>query len=342
MKKLVLFSFLFIAGLGYSQETGSPVAYMNYFSVESEKVQADMWDYTRSVSHGRSARKVEKRRMELIKSSNAALNKAEAAKDYNGSSEYKDAVVEFFRIINIVLKEDYAEIVDMEAVAEQSYDDMEAYMLARELASEKQSEAGKQLGEAQKKFASDNDVELIKSSDALDSKMEIASEVYRHYNAIYLIFFKSNKQEMYLLDAIGTGDLSAIEQNKEALKTTSEEGLGKLDEVELYKGDKSLVLATKALFEFYLQEVEDTQLAVDYFLKSENFKKIKESFDQIKEKNRTQENVDQFNNAVNEMNGAVEAYNKANEVNNKLRSDLVDGWNKTAEKFTNEHVPKGK
>lgn len=342
MKNLVLFSFLFVAGMAFSQNSDSPVAYMNYFSVESEKIQKDMWDYTRSVSHGRSARTVEKRRMELIKSSNAGLNKAKAAKDFNGDSEYKDAVVEFFRIINIVLKEDYAKIVDMEAVAEQSYDDMEAYMMARQLANEKQSEAGSSLGEAQKKFAKDNDVELLESSDPLDTKMEIASQVYKHYNAIYLIFFKSNKQEMYLLDAIGTADLSGIEQNKEALKATSEEGLGKLEAVELYKGDKSLVLATKALFEFYQKEVDDTQLAIDYLLKSENFKKIKESFDQIKEKNRTQENVDQFNNAVNEMNAAVEAYNEMNEANNKLRGNLVDEWNDAAEKFTNKHVPKGK
>lgn len=342
MKKLILFTFLFISGLGYSQNTDSPVAYMNYFAEESEILQSDMWDYTRSVSHGRSARKVEKRRAELIKSSDAALAKAQKAKDYNGSSEYKDAVVDFFRIMNLVLKEDYAKIVDMEAVSEQSYDAMEAYMLAREMASDKQSEAGKVLAEAQKKFAADNDVELITSSDPLNDKMEIAGEVYDHYNEIYLIFFKSNKQEMYLLDAIGASDLSGIEQNKEALKSTVEEGMGKLDNVELYESDKTMVLATEALFKFYEKEVEDTQLAIDYLLNLENFQKIKESFDQIKEKNRTQENVDQYNNAINEMNGAIEAYNKMNEINNKERSKLVDGWNNAAEKFTDKHVPKGK
>jgi hypothetical protein len=103
-----------------------------------------------------------------------------------------------------------------------------------------------------------------------------------------------------------------------------------------------MVDATEALFKFYQKEVEDTQLAIDYFLKAENFMKIKEGFDQIKEKNRTQENVDEFNNAVKEMNAAVEAYNKVNEVNNKTRGSLIDGWNNAADKFTNKHVPKGK
>ena len=35
----------------------SPVEYMNSFSTEYQKIQQDMWDYTSSVSHGKSARK---------------------------------------------------------------------------------------------------------------------------------------------------------------------------------------------------------------------------------------------------------------------------------------------
>jgi len=341
MKNIVLFSVLFICGIGYSQDMTNASTYMKYFSDESEVIQQDMWDYTRSVSHGRSARKVEKRRKELINSSNSALAKVEQSKDYNGSSEYKDAVIEFFRIVNIVLKEDYAKIVDMEAIAEQSYDNMETYMMARELASDKQSEAANNLANAQRKFAADYNVELIESVDPLDEKMEIAGDVYDHYNEIYLIFFKSNKQEGYLLDALSAGNLSEIEHNRKALISTVEEGVGKLENVELYSGDKSMVEATEVLFKFYEKEAEDIQLAIDYFLKMENFKKVKESFDQIKEKDRTQENVDQYNNAVNEMNAAIEAYNTKNDENNKLRSILIDGWNTAAEKFTNKHVPKG-
>jgi hypothetical protein len=273
------------------------------------------------------------------------LGKAKRAKDFEGDATYKDAVVHFLNIVNIVnivLKEDYAKIVDMEEVSEQSYDAMEAYMLARELANDKQSEAGKDLSAAQKVFAEAHDIEIIASDDPMNDKMEIAGKVYDHYNEVFLIFFKSNKQEIYLIDAIGSKDLSAIEQNKEALTSTSEEGMAKLKEVSPYKGDNTMVDATEALFKFYQKEVEDTQLAIDYFLKAENFMKIKEGFDQIKEKNRTQENADEFNNAVTEMNAAVEAYNKVNEVNNKTRGSLIDDWNTVADKFTNKHVPKGK
>lgn len=341
MKATILsFALILIATASYAQN--DPVSYMNQFTDEYLVIQEDMWDYTRTVSHGRSAKKVEKRRMELIQTSTRALNKAERLGDYEGDVEFKEAVVEYFSIINSVLKEDYEKIVDMEEIAEQSYDLMEAYMMAREAANDKQQAAAEMVNEAQKAFAEKHDIELINSDDDTDSKMEIAGRVFNHYNEVYLIFFKSSKQELYLIDAMSSADLSAIEQNKEALKGTVEEGLGKLDALSGYEGDESMIEATENLFRFYEKEGEDVELAVDFFLKKENFDKIKEAFDQIKEKNRTQEDVDKFNTAVNELNAAVEAYNETNEANNKERSKLIDAWNSTAGKFTDRHVPKGK
>lgn len=341
MKQAILTLTILVASMAANAQ-GGPVAYMNQFTQEYSIIQDDMWDYTRTVSHGRSARKVEKRRMELIESSTQALNKAKRIGDYEGDLEFKEAVVKYFTIINLVLKEDYEKIVDMEEIAEQSYDLMEAYMMARDAASDKQQEAAEMVNSAQEAFAEKHDIELIKAEDGTDSKMTIAGRVYDHYNQVYLIFFKSNKQELYMIDAISTEDLSAIEQNREALKATAAEGLKKLQTVEAYNSDKSMIEATEALFKFYQKEVEDAQLAIDFFLKKENFDKIKEAFDQIKEKNRTQADADKFNNAVNELNAAVEAYNATNEKNNKTRSNLISDWNSTAEKFADRHVPKGK
>ena len=159
--------------------------------------------------------------MELIQTSNSALSKAKSAKAFDGSSEFKDSVVEYLRLVNIVLKEDYAKIVDMEEISENSYDAMEAYMTARDQASDKLSDASVMINRVQRRFAEAHDIKIIESSSELDKKMEVAGEVYDHYNEVYLIFFKSFKQEAYLLDAISRKDLSAIEQNREALVTTS-------------------------------------------------------------------------------------------------------------------------
>jgi hypothetical protein len=341
MKNLLIILSVALSGSIFAQSPA--LDYMNVFSNEYQRIQQDMWDYTSSVSHGKSARKVDKRRVELIQTSNAALSKAKSAKAFQGSTTYRDSVVEYFTIVNLVLKEDYAKIVDMEAVAEESYDQMEAYMLARERANEKLVEAGEMVDRGQRIFAEANDITLIESTDALDQKMAIAEQVYHHYNEVYLIFFKSFKQEVYLLDALGRKDLSAIEQNRSALQSTAEEGLKKLATLTPYGNDNSLIESTKELLKFYITEAgKEIPKMSDYYLKSENFTKIKTAFDQKKEKDRTKEDVDGYNKAAQEMNASIEGYNKTNDLLNTLRSKHVDTWNRTAQKYTDKHVPKGK
>lgn len=344
MKKLfLLLNLFFLSVSGFAQNTSNPGEYMTYFSTEYLQIQQDMWDYTRSVSHGRSARTVEKRRAELITSTKTALNRAKNAKDYNGDSRYRDSVVRYFFLIDVVLREDYAKIVDMEAVAEQSYDAMEAYMMARELASDKLQEAGKMIDLEHRAFAEANNVTLIENESKLNQKIEIANLVYDHYNEVYLIFFKSYKQEGYLIDAISRNDVSAIEQNRNALLEALTEGLAKLTEVKKYEGDPGMITATRQLLNFYKREVEeDVDVVLAYIQTTENFNSIKDAFEKKKPKDRTQADVDEFNKAVNDINASVTKYNTMNETANKNRGELIDGWNDAAEKFTDRHVPKGK
>jgi hypothetical protein len=340
LSKLLIAFLLFATNTIKAQDAGQ---YMDVFSTEFRKIQQDMWDYTSSVSHGKSARKVEKRRIELIETSNIALQKAKGQKGFKNSTRYKDSVVAFFTINNLVLKQDYAKIVDMEAVAEESYDAMEAYLLARERASDKLVAAGEMVQREQALFAKENDINLIQQEDGLSQKMEIAGQVYDTYNEIYLIFFKSFKQEAYLMDAINRKDVNGIEQNRTALVATAKEGLEKLKNVKPYKNDMSLVESTNRLLQFYIEEgnVELPKM-IDFFMASENFDKAKKGFDAVPEKKRTQKDVDSYNKAVNDMNSASNSYNKSNDYLNKMRGVYIDNWNKTAESFTNKHVPKGK
>jgi hypothetical protein len=344
MKHFLTTAALLLALNSNAQSTSSAVEYMDYFSVEYLQIQKDMWDYTRSVSHGKSARKVEKRRAELISTTKAAMGKAKRAKAFKENANYRDSVIHYFELIDIVLREDYAKIVDMEAIAEQSYDAMEAYMMARDMASDKMKEAGEMINREHEAFAEANDVTIIEGEDSkLDGKMEIANLVYDHYNEIYLIFFKSYKQEMYLLDAIARKDINAIEQNRNALLSTVEEGMENLKEVKLYEGDQTMVGATRNLLKFYKKEAEtDVDVILEYFEAKENFEKIQKAFEAIKEKNRTQEDVDTYNGAASSVTDAANAYNSGNDASNKERGMKIDNWNKTAERFTGKHVPRGK
>lgn len=322
-------------------QTKSPgVAYLDEINKLYKPVKKDMWDYTKSISHGRSAKVVDKRRSELIETSNTALFNAKKLDGFNGNEKLKDSIVAYFTIVNLVLKEDYAKLVDLEAIAEDSYDAMEAYMSAKDKANDKWGEAAKAVDKEYKEFAKENNITLIDVDDELEKKMDIANDVYEHYNEVYLIFFKSYKQEVYALDAIVKKDINALEQNRMALKATAEEGLEKLKSTNPYSNDKAMVYATQELLKFYIDEVEKVFVKTsDYLLKYENFEKIKTSFEKIKEKNRTKDDVDEYNNAANELNEAAKAYNDTNKASYDERSKLIDNWNKTASKYTDKYVP---
>lgn len=213
MIKHLLFIQLFILSIfTFGQDAN---AYMNSVSVEYVEIQKDAWSYIKKASHSKNARKIESKRIELIKTINAAKNKISKMPVYQNDASFRDAVVKFLSLYSNVLSEDFSKIVDMEEIAEQSYDDMEAYMMAKEQANDKLSEAGKELDEVQNKFAEAHDVKLVEGEQSKRSKkLETASKVYKYYNKAYLIFFKSYKQEAYLLESTNKRDVNGVEQNK--------------------------------------------------------------------------------------------------------------------------------
>lgn len=326
-----------------SPQTAGSGEYMGKIGAEYKLIQMEMWDYTNAASHGKSAKTVEKKREALVTTTYGAKNRVSRMKDFEGNTAYRDSVAAFLNIYYLVLKEDYAKIVDMEEIAERSYDAMEAYMMAKEGANNKLSEASDMLQREQNKFAEEYGVEIMDVDDDLSIKMKMANEVYVYYNELYLIFFKSYVSDLYLAEAISKGDVNAIEQNKSALSTATAEGLEKVKEIQAFKDDKTLLGACVKMLEFYQREadvlIDDV---TNYFIKSENFKTIKTSFDQKKDGDKTQADIDQFNNAVNESNAAGQKYNAATQEISQSRSGHLDNWNKTVDRFIDRHVPRGK
>lgn len=343
MKKLgILALFVMAAQLAVAQ-FNNPGEYLDAIGEEYRTIQKEMWDYTSAAAHGKSTRTVERKRMNLLETTRNARNKVRSMQGYEGNTAYRDSVVSFLDIYYLVLNEDYAEIVNMEEIAEQSYDAMEAYMLAKAEASKKLSSASEMLIEEQNKFAENFNVELMDSEDdELNKKMKVAEEVYAYYNEIYLIFFKSYVTDIYLSEAVNKEDVSAIEQQRSALSEASKEGLAMLENIDPFNGDNSLVVNCRIMLEFY-QDQADNQIQhiTNYFIKTENFETIKASFDQKSQGDRTQQDIDQYNKAVNDVNEASSKYNSTNQTIYENRKKYIGQWNDAVEKFTDKHVPRG-
>ena len=154
-----------------------------------------------------------------------------------------------------------------------------------------------------------------------------------------MIFFKSYKQEAYVLDAMQRNDVNGIEQSLNSLSVYTAEGLEKLNTLQAHEGDMSLLKAGQNILNFYKTEAQrDFPQVVDFYIKNENFNQFKKTFDQINPKNRTQQDVDQYNTFVNEINEAVKKVNKLNDTMNASRKTQLDHWNQTADRFVSAHA----
>ena len=342
----IFFSLLLLLTAGsycLAQSAVSPVEHMQFFASRELELSKKYLDYMSQVAHGNRARKMEKRRMELISQIRQSLNEANRLRPYKGDATLRDAYKVYWDILLKVFNEDYHKIVNMEEIAEQSYDHMEAYLMAQEKAGEVLSNAQDQIEPVYNAFASKNNVRLVDNGDTkLEKKMRQVGHVNSYYYDLFLIFFKSYKQEMYVMDALNRKDLNGIEQNRSTLSKYADEGLQRIDTIKAFKGDGSLVNACRKVLEFHKQEA-DKQLPGlnDFLLKNDEFEKIKKAFDSKPANKRTQADIDVYNKAVNDINAALADSNKLLTAMNTGRDNVLEHWNQTRQRFMQAHVPKG-
>ena len=322
-----------------AQNFSNASEYLDFVGKEQQAITKNMWKYTKAVAHSNSDRSIEGKRKNLLKTIDRALSKIEKAEGFDGD-DYKDQVLKHMQLNKSLLNHDYAEIVDMKAVAEQSYDAMEAYIVAQELADKKMEESQQEYETNFYAFAKKHDIDIIESENDLGRKMKISNEVFEHYNQMYLVYFKVYINEIYLWEAVEANDVSGIQQNSNALNAAAKEGLEVLKLQSKYENDDSIVNATKQAFEFFIDETENKipQLT-DFLILNEDFQKIKNNLNQTPERKRTKEQVDAFNKKVNEINKAVKNYNKVNTDLNNERQASINGLNNTNSNFLANHIP---
>jgi hypothetical protein len=317
--------------------------YMQTISGEFRDITSDMWDYTSAVAHGKSARKVEHRRKDVLKSNLDAQKKIQKLPDFEGDKSFRDSVISFLQLNYHIINYDYAKIVDMEAIAEESYDAMEAYLAAQEQANQKLKISNDMVDSQQKIFCANHKINLIEGKDKTSAKLAEASKVFNYYNKIHLVFFKAYKQEVYMIDAMNKNDVNALKQNADALAKIAGQGLKQIDTLKAFKGDNTLIQTSKELMGFYLWEAKDkSPVLLNFSVKKENFEKIKANFDSKPKDSLKKGDVDEYNNGVSEYSKASNEYNAVNQELNVKRTTLLNKYNVTVASFLDRQVPKYK
>ncbi|MEL1243120.1 hypothetical protein AAEO56_02505 [Flavobacterium sp. DGU11] len=338
--KQTLLGILFIVSLTCAaQDFKTPIDYLNFISKESKPISANTWKYTKAVAHSKSARKIDATRKALIKSLQAASKKIGATNGYKGDVEYRDQILAYFSISEKYINDEYDKIINMQEVAEQSYDFMEAYITTRDLVNQKINEEEEKLNANEEAFAKKYNITLSADESEMGKKMAISNEVFKNQSDMYLIFFKAYITDANLMKAVEAKDIGAMQQNASALEAFVTEGFEKLKEAKPYKNDPMLVNATKKALEFYKKEALEFAPAVADFMmlnqKAEDSKKAMDS-----KGKPTPAEIDAYNKTVGELNKAVGNFNKLNTKYFNDRNNAITAWNTASDGFVSKHVPK--
>ncbi|HTH55363.1 MAG TPA: hypothetical protein VL728_04915 [Cyclobacteriaceae bacterium] len=342
MRRLVLpLTFIFISTLSAFSQNASPAAnYLDNISKQGQLISKKYLSYMSEAAHGSKLKKLEQKRKEMLTTLRGVQANATKLKPFKGDTTLKKSYERYITILNSVFNEDYGKIVNMEEIAEESYDQMEAYLLAQERAEEKLNEAFGQFDDAYDKFAANNKINLIQSDDKMSRKMKKIGEANQYYHRKYLVFFKVFKQEAYLIDAVSKKDVNGIEQNKNTLLKYATEAVAKLDTAKPFRRDQSLIAAGKKYAQFAKTESERLGFVSDYVLKMDEFEKIKKAFEA--KSSKSQAEVKEFNQRIDQTNKLIDQYNQQIQQLDKGRNQALNGWNGSVKEFFESYIPKEK
>lgn len=341
MKKhiLIVAALLLISGI-FAQ---SADAYLEKITKEAENINIDTWDYIGAVAREKNARKEENSRKDILKSNMSVQHKIEKMEDFKGSSRLKESVLVFLKQSYDVINNDYKKIVEMEEAAEKSYDAMEAYLTAQQQACKKLKDASVIMVKEEKEFALSHNVNLASLKSKNPTRPEEAANVFSYYNKMYLIFFKSSKQEAAIQDALNKNDATQAKMSIDALKNSTEEGLKYLDTAKPYKSDNTIRMACKHLLSFYkIEAVVKAPVIINYANNKENFYKVKTEFEAKPQKGRLEKEINEYNKAADDMNKATIEYDKVNNDLGLKRLELIKKWDETIAAFFDAQLPKYK
>ncbi|MBD0277083.1 MAG: hypothetical protein ICV81_03840 [Flavisolibacter sp.] len=333
-------SFLLSHRFAGAQNADNPGAYMTAISNAQSEMNQKYMAYMSAAAHERRARKVEKLRLQVLESITNSRYKTIEVSHYKGDNTLRQSSLDYIKLCYNVFNEDYNRIVNMEEIAEQSFDAMQAFILLQEKTAEKIQEATEKMTKAEKDFAAKYNVTLVEGNDELSRKLEVSGKLNRYRDQVFLIFFKCNWQDGELTKAINAKKVNDTEQACNSLIRYADEGLQALEKLEPFNGDPALAIGCRQVLRFYKEIAEkDVPKIIEFILKEEAFTKMKKTFEAQPAARRTQQDVDAFNKSVNEINAQAKTFNKLNDDINKGRNKMLQMRENADKAFADKHMP---
>ena len=334
---LILFFSLFL--FTHCVEAQSAYDYFAQINEHYNEINKDTWSYIKQVSRGRNARRIDKKRQELIGTLRNARYQVSQSGSFEGDASLRNATKDYLSLLILSLNEDYKRIVDLEEIAEESYDAMEAYILTKERVNSKIENAFDELQGAQNSFASKHNINLVEDESRISKKLNNAGEVISYYNKLYLLFYKPYWYENQLLKAMEENRIGDMEQYRQTLASTAKEALDSLQMINDFYDNSSLKQACNEILYFLHGEGERyVPDLIGFYITQNKMQEASNKMESTPRKKLTQNDIDNYNQIVNNYNEEVNSFNETQEYLNKFRSKALENWEKTASNFYDEYL----
>jgi len=322
----------------HAQE-GSPLEYLQEINESYQPVLRKQLDFARSLAQGQPGDLVKRQRTSLLNEIRDAQSYIDDMPPHRGNTALRESMVKFLSISYDVVNEDYARLVNMERISEESYDKMEAFLRAQEQAYVRMSEAARAMKRAEEDFAHDFGVRLVNSDDRFARQLNDLNETFTYYNEIYLIFFNAYQQELLAFRAIESQQADKMEMERRKLEASAKDGLVRLERTGAYKGDRSLRNAATKNLQFYLNEAQtDIPPIVSYYEDLVALKQARASLDNSTDPEQRSELTSKYNELVRRINTMGQDLNPIIERLNRVRAEQLNEWNRVSEAFLRKYI----
>src|SRR6185312_4387755 len=301
----------------------NPVDYLNAISTPETQMNKAYMAYISAAAHSSRKRKIEKLRLQTVDNIVICQSNINYLPPFKGDNSFRQSSVNYVQLCYKIFNEDYVHIVNMEDIAERSYDEMQAYLLLQQATNDTLQAAVGRMRRAEQNFAMKYHVNMVETKTELGDKMAAAGRLAKYRDKVFLLFYKCNWEDNQMVEAMNQKNVSKIEQVRSALDKYAVEGLAVLDTLHGYKNEAETGVPG----------------LTDFFLKEENFNKLKTAMESKASNERTRQDVENYNKAVADMNDGANAFNQTNAGLNAGRNEVNKNWMDTEKNFADVHTP---
>lgn len=292
----------------------NPGDYNNFIVNEQRELLKKNLRYISKAAHSENEKKIESRRLEVVKQNELSLARLAKLKPYEGDKDFKENATEALYQQLKVYSEDYKRVDFLAATRTQSVENMEAYFRAQEAAETKLQGVGDSVDAAQKRFAKRHGMTLStdRETQELDRYIAQVSEVNAYQHRIIVPQFRMEKAIARVMDALNGQDPAALESARTQLLEDVKTAQAELAAVPAFRGkDGKYRDAASSMATYY------TGLGTNQLVKIKGFMERRNSLTKAD---------------VTEVNGHI-AYLNAN------NSRVSQAYNQAANNFSATYIP---